>query len=149
MKNDSKKKCLACLKKTYCRLQPSGLDGVGVFAIRDIPKGTNVFYGSPKPAWLWFSKKELACLDREVKKMIDDFLPTSSQRGIYIPVNGFNGIDISFFLNHSDKPNCKNPDRSNDFIAIKKIKKGEELTSNYTTYDPCFKTTKKFKNLAL
>src|ERR1700722_14347341 len=30
-------------ENVYCRLQPSKVHGIGIFAIRDIPKGKNLF----------------------------------------------------------------------------------------------------------
>jgi len=148
MPDNAKNKCLKYLEKTYCRLQVSQIHGIGVFAIRDIPKGESVFYGSPKQEWLLFSKKELDNLDQEVKKMIDDFFASNKKGNIFMPKNGLNSIDISFFLNYSDKPNCQST--NNDiFIATRKIKKGEELTADYADYDSHFKKLKKFENLAL
>ncbi|MEK7172371.1 MAG: SET domain-containing protein [Patescibacteria group bacterium] len=146
-KNNLKKKCLDCLEKTYCRVQSSPLGGVGVFAIRDIPKGTDIFYGCLKPIWIRFNKNELAHLDQGVKEMIDDFLPTVNLKDFYVPVHGLNGMDISYFINHSNKPNCQTPKNSFGFFTARKVKKGEELTVNYGSYDPYFKATKKFENL--
>ena len=50
MLND-KNELLKVLGKTYCRLMPSKLGGVGVFAIRDIAKGTNPFEGEIIGEW--------------------------------------------------------------------------------------------------
>jgi hypothetical protein len=36
------------LADCYCRLQPSRIHGIGVFAIRDIPNGRNPFKAMPK-----------------------------------------------------------------------------------------------------
>ncbi len=52
-----------------------------------------------------------------------------------IPEYGLNGMDISFFLNHSKKPNIITTDEGNTFLTRRKIKKGEELTIGYNTYD--------------
>ena len=38
---NKRKRLLGNLKNTYCRLKPSNIEGVGVFAIRDIPQGVN------------------------------------------------------------------------------------------------------------
>ena len=42
------------------------------------------------------------------------------------------------FINHSQKPNCKKIvfEDETHLKAIRKIKKGEELTLKYTLYDP-------------
>jgi len=128
-------------------LRASKVHGIGVFAIREIPEGESVFYGSPKQKWVCFKKDELGRLPEEIKLMIDDFLPTDKQGGVSVPENGLNGMDISFFLNHSKKPNCRAV-RNGSFITIRKIAKGEELTVNYTCFDPYFRQAKKFQNIS-
>lgn len=143
-KNNQKKRCLSLLKKTYCRLQPSKIDGVGVFAIRDIPKRTSIFCGSPRQNWLSLNKDELKNLNQEIRKMIDDFF-ISDGNSVCIPANGLNGIDISFFLNYSEKPNCR-PSANDSFVTTKRVKKGEELTADYAAYDPHLRTLKKSNN---
>lgn len=122
------------LRNNYCRLKVSKINGIGVFAIKDIPKGTNPFYGIKKQKWYRFKKSELANLDKEVKKMIDDFFGWEKDGTIFIPEFGLNGIDISFFLNQSKKPNIKTIDGGQNFITSRKIKKGEELTVSYASY---------------
>ena len=146
--NQNKKKIIGRLKKTYCRLQPSKIEGVGVFAIRDIPEGASIFCGANRQRWFKFTNKELDNLDQGIKKMIDDFFPTDEKDYILVPENGLNLMDLSFFLNHSNKSNCRITEGSS-FIATKIIKKGEEVTSDYKTYDNNFKVWKKFKNLTL
>ena len=44
-------------------------------------------------------------------------------------------MDISYFLNDSKKPNLKTIDDGENFVTLRKIKKGEELTVAYKTYD--------------
>ena len=46
-----------------------------------------------------------------------------------------NGMDISYFLNDSKKPNVKTIDDGENFVTLRKIKKGEELSVAYKTYD--------------
>lgn len=133
----SKKSLLENLKQTYCRIQCSKVEGVGVFAIRDIPKGVDPFPVLVKNDWKEFSVEELKGLDPEVLKMIDDFLVVENER-VWIPDFGLNGINITFFLNHSENPNVSTLDDGNEgvsFLTAREIKKGEELTSDYQTYD--------------
>ena len=133
-----KTKVLNYLKKTYCRLKPSKLAGVGVFAIRDIPKDTKLFSGLPDQKWLKFKIDELKILDKGILKMVDDFFVIEKDNTVYIPESGLDCLDMSFFVNHSKKPNLKIAYNKNDvvtFIANKKIKKGEELTASYSDYD--------------
>lgn len=135
-----KKKILGILKKTYCRLKCSKIDGVGIFAIRDIPKGARLFSGVADNQWQKFRPGELKGLPAAIKKMVDDFLGMDNDGSIYIPMVGLEGMDISFYLNHSEKPNVLARDTDvTTFYAARKIKKGEELTSNYRIYDARYK----------
>jgi len=128
-------KILNNLKNTYCRLRPSKIEGVGIFAIRNIPNGTDPFYGSPKRKWHKLKPQDYKNLDKEIKKMIGDFFAMDKNGAFSIPEHGLNGIDISFFLNTSKKPNVKTIDDGTNFITTRKIKKGEELTVSYADYD--------------
>ena len=123
------------LQNTYCRLQPSKISGVGVFAIRDIPKGVNPFYGTTEPKWIKFKLSELKNLDKEVLRMIDDFNVIEEDETVFIPVCALNGMDISSFLNNSNSPNLITNEGGSTFITARRIKKGEELTTSYETFD--------------
>lgn len=132
---EKKQHILRLLENTYCRLRPSGIQGVGVFAIRDIPKDTNPFQGIPLVDSCLFDKGELSHLPREVLEMVSDFFVTDEHGQIDIPEYGLNGIDVSFFINHSKTPNLITYDESETFVTAHEIKKGEELTADYSTYD--------------
>jgi len=132
--NKFQKSVLKNLKNTYCRLAPSKIQGIGIFAIKNIPAKTNPFKGINEPRWATFNVSELNSLGNEEKKMISDFLGCSKDgKTIEIPEYGLNGMDISFFLNHSEQPNIKTKD-GNTFTTTRLIKIGEELTSDYSTY---------------
>ena len=135
----SKIKILNSLKNTYCRLKPSKIEGIGIFAIRDIFKSTNPFRGVKEQEWHKIKLSELKNLDKNIIKMISDFFAMEENEEFSIPECGLNGIDISFFLNASDKPNVKTIDDGTNFLTIKKIKKGEELTVSYANYDKRYK----------
>jgi SET domain-containing protein len=140
---EKKKEILKNLKNTYCRLRASKIEGVGVFAIRDIPRGKDPFIGIKQGKWHRFEAKEIKKLDKEVLKMIDDFFVIEDDGSVYIPETGLNGIDISFFVNNSKNPNLKIVGNGKDealvFKAARPIKKGEELTISYSTYDDKYK----------
>ena len=133
----SKQKLLRNLREdTYCRLDASRIHGVGVFAIKDIPKGTNPFErlgNIPRPVGL--TDAEVNSLPSGVKKMIHDYSEKCDKW--YVPDVGMNGLDITFYLNHSSKPNMIQVDAGDSdcmfviFRTIKHIKKGEELFINY------------------
>ena len=134
-----KKEVLKRLQQTYSRLQPSKVSGVGVFAIRDIPKNISPFKGVNKQKWQEFKLEELKHLDKEILRMIDDFYVIEKDQTVMIPEYALNGMDISFFLNHSKKPNMYTKDEGTTFYTKRKIKKGEELTIAYGTYDYKYK----------
>ncbi len=138
--NQIKKSVLKKLEGTYCRLKPSLLHGVGVFAIRNIPANIDPFKTIKKQGWVEFNISELKYLGKEILKMIDDFYVIGKNGKICINENALNGMDISFFLNNnSETPNLKIIDDGNIFITLRRIKKGEELTVAYYTYDYNYK----------
>lgn len=133
--NKKKQKIINCLKNTYCRLKPSEIEGVGVFAIKDIPKGIDPFDGIKKQAWHKFQISELKTLGKEILPLIDSFFVIHKNGTVEISDSCLNGMDISYFLNNSKKPNIKTIDDGERFVTIRKIKKGEELSVSYATYD--------------
>ena len=122
------------LENTYCRLKPSPLQGIGVFAIRDIPANINPFNTIKKQKWVEFDISELKYLGKEILKMIEDFYVIEKDGKVLINEDGLNGMDISFFLNNSKSPNLKTIDGGYNFVTLKGIKKGEELTVAYYTF---------------
>lgn len=136
---NSPKSVLKKLENTYCRLRPSSLHGIGIFAIRDIPENADPFKGIREQKWVEFNIFELKYLGKEILKMIDDFYVIGKDGKVLINEDGLNGMDISFFLNNSKSPNIKTIDGDYTFITLRKIKKGEELTVAYYTYDYKYK----------
>lgn len=137
MKN-IKQTLLQNLKNTYCRIASSKISGIGVLATREIPKGKNPFLGIQKKQWVKLQTHELKNIDKNIFSMIDDFFVIEKDQSVYIPKDGLNGMDISFFLNNSKKPNLKikyDKESVTQFVTLRKIKKGEELTVSYKTYD--------------
>lgn len=138
----SKKQLLKNLKQdTYCRIGISKIHGVGIIAVKNIPKGVDPFQfpGSKcrKYNMVEVPKKEVEKLDPGVKKMIKDFF--TEDDGFYdLPQYGLNSLDISFYMNHSDKNNIKVVDDGCEYLSFRTnrmIKKGEELTINYQDYE--------------
>lgn len=113
----------------YCQLGISDIHGVGVFAIRAIPKGVNPFKGGRPYREISFSKKELPSLPYRVRRLIDRFC--YSENGTFlIPEFGLNAMDIAFYVNHSRNPNVSFV--KNGYLKTKRaVAAGEELTMNY------------------
>ena len=140
--NKDKKKLINHLKNDiYCRIGISKIAGVGVIAIRDIPKGKNPFKTlfDHKEKIIEIEDKELKGVHKNVKKMMKDFFGSEKRKTYDVLYYGLNFLNISFYLNHSEKPNIDIIENSKneylEFRTNKVIKKGEELTINYNDYD--------------
>lgn len=114
----------------YTRLKASKTHGVGVFAIRAIPKGTRMFLGE-KIKLIRIKESQTKRLDSEYKKLYDDFC--SLENGYLTCPENFNQMAPGWYLNHSKKPNVA-LDKKFNFFALRNIKKNEELLVDYTTY---------------
>jgi uncharacterized protein len=125
------------LADCFCQLQPSPIHGIGVFAMRDIPKGTNPFKTLTKYATIGsvrVTDEELAALPPKFASLIRAlFVPTKAGK-MYIPTCGLNVIYLDTYINHSPKPNLLTKDGVR-FIANRRIQEGEELTVDYRTYE--------------
>ncbi len=130
-----KNKILKNLENTYCRIKSSPLHGIGVFAIRDIPKNTNPFKGIKRQKWAEVDVNKLKHLDKNIMKMIDNFYVIEKDERVEVNETGLNGMNISYFLNNSETPNVKRINGGHEMITLRKIKKGEELTVAYSTFD--------------
>lgn len=117
---------------TYVMLKPSPLEGVGVFAICDIPKGCREMFGKPDTSdeWITLSKKEVETLPSAAQFMIGNYC-LYDQDNYFVPAHGFKKMDVALFLNHSDSPNIVSINDGDYFEAIRDIRAGEELVIDY------------------
>jgi len=136
-----KSRALENLKNTYCMLKPSGINigGVGVFAIRDISEGIDPFPGIVKPRWYAFTPKELSGLPDVVQKMVKNFGMVEDDGRIWAPHYGINGMDMSFYVNHSETPNLTANKEATIFLTNRKIITDEELVLDYRTFSADWK----------
>jgi hypothetical protein len=130
-----KKEFLKSLRKVYCRLGVTK-HGVGVVAIRDIPKGVDPFKNcDPFGSVMRINEKEFEeyKAPEEAKRLVRDFC--ALQDGYYfVPTFGVDAIDKSYFLNHSAKANMVTKDKGETFKTARLVKAGEELCANYDQY---------------
>lgn len=123
------------LLEVYCRLGKTQ-NGVGVVAIREIPKGTNPFKNcNNDQGKVEVPQAELDAYDAPdaAKQLIRDFCPLVG--GVYlVPHFGIEQVDKSYFLNHSASANLVTEDEGDTFVAARNIQAGEELTANYDSY---------------
>lgn len=117
-------------KDLYTRIMASP-NGIGVFAIRDIPEGTRLFVGDRARTVSVPVKEVEAIADDEIKRMYVDFCPLID--GHYVAPENFNQITMSWYLNHSTEPNVTML-RDLNLVASKLIRKGEELRTDYTSF---------------
>ncbi len=125
------------IRCVYTRIGPSPIQGIGVFAIRDIPKGIDPF--SERELGLAFIKVSADLIERDpripegVKQYVRDI--SSKKNGVRnFPAAGFNTVSASFLMNHADENNIGH-DQDGFPIALRTIRAGEELTLNYGTFN--------------
>lgn len=115
----------------WTRLAPSRIHGIGVFAVRAIQKGTNIFEHD-NTEMVWIAESELKQLPKAILKLYEDF--GVFKDGRYGCPRNFNQLTPAWYVNcDPDNPNlyC---DENHDFIAARNIKEGEKLTIDYSTY---------------
>lgn len=114
----------------YARIGPSRIHGVGVRAVRDIPAGTLVFAGESERV-VWKSRAAVRRLPKAIRALYEDFGMVS---GAWIGVPpSLNMLSVGWYVNHSDRPNVEAGDDGR-FRALRRIRKGEELTADYRTF---------------
>lgn len=106
-------------------------NGIGVFAIRDIPAGTNLFVGDTLRVVAVPALKVESIPEDGIRQMYIDFCPVVD--GNYMAPADFNQMTMSWYLNHSPEPNVIVLSDLN-LVASTFIAKGEELRTDYTTY---------------
>lgn len=126
---------LATLRaESYVMLRPSPIAGVGVFAIRDIPKGCRALFSPPGDADAFVAVPR-ALVDAEpahVRALVEHYCLYDATT-YWIPRDGFRRMDLSLFLNHGEAPNVATVDDGAYFEALRDIAAGEELLVDYGT----------------
>ena len=116
--------------QTFVMIKPSGIHGIGVFAITDIVKGQRNIFSDDKSKWLKVSREEVSRLPVHSKTLVENFCLYDDEN-YFIPEYGFKMIDLVIYLNHSDMPNIISINDGEDFEALRNIGNGEELFIDY------------------
>ena len=113
----------------WATLKPSKIDGIGVFAIRDIPKDTKItdysIHNIKEIRLCSVNSDEFDLILPEIRSIILDrnlFQEWQTRFRFYSPNNE---QTLQSFCNHSNDPN------SAGMVALMDIKKGEEITQDY------------------
>lgn len=120
---------------TRARIARSDTHGVGVVALRDLPKGTDPFPGVRRRHRLvGMTRAEVDALEPHARRMVLDFcLP--DRDGIYhVYGRGFQDMDVSFYMNSCTTPNVETHSDGSTLCAFRTcrdVRAGEELTFRY------------------
>lgn len=117
-------------RNLYTRLKASA-HGVGVFAIRDIPEGLRLFKGDAGTIIRVPISDVEQLADSELRRMYFDFCPTT--KGAFVAPADFNQLTMSWYMNHSPRPNV-HTNENLQFAAARPITAGEELTIDYAAF---------------
>ena len=121
----------------YTRLRPSKIrkGGVGVFAIRNIKKGTNIF-PDDTARLVWIHRNQLRGVPKELRQLYEDFPAIKDKGSLYGCPKSFNLLTVPWYINESKtNPNVVCDQSTYNFFTKRNIKAGEELTVNYDTYN--------------
>ena len=119
----------------WVRLGVSAIEGIGVFAIRPIPKGTDIFANDRVPlTWVSRAELEAAAPGEAERALYDDFGIRRGDR-IGCPAN-FNNLTPGWYLNEPRPGEAANVAAGRDFAftALRDIEAGEELTIAYSGF---------------
>lgn len=115
------------------KVLPSKIHGLGLFANENIKKGSVIWKFTPGFD-IKFTKGEIKKLPKQAKDFLEVYGWLSKKSG-KICLSSDNGK----YFNHSASPNClsKYYENEEEVItkAIKDIKKGEEITDNYNSFE--------------
>ncbi|MCW3118920.1 MAG: hypothetical protein JWM28_3002 [Chitinophagaceae bacterium] len=117
-------------QETYAALKPSAVHGIGVFAIRDIPKGCRTIFSKGVGEWIKVSIHDIENLPEHSRSLIETYCLYNEDH-YYVPDYGFKVMDIINYLNHSSLPNITSLNDGEEFEALTDIPSGTELLLDY------------------
>lgn len=117
------------LPPVIVEIKPSKMlkDEVGVFSVRNFDKDKIIFSGDHYAGQM-IKWKEFNKFDSITQKKILAYCPGDADG--FIAPHDFNYLSIGWHMNHSCNPNV-GFNEHDDFIAMRKIKSGEELCWDY------------------
>jgi len=119
--------------ESYVCLNPSKVcEGVGVFALRDIPSNTYLFYDmSPDVDFIrWETVSDLPQNVIEYLRQIC----IKNDVGFYLSKT-YNNISFAHYVNHSDTPNAIYYKDLKRWKTLRSIEEGEEILTKYDNVD--------------
>ena len=129
------------LQKVFIILKPSSYDGIGVFAIKNIPADTSIFDPWEGETGIYeLTEKEINSLPKKLIKHIRDIFlyhpEFPKKRGTFIELRkGCHWIHTNpyYFVNSSIGEE-HNYDKDSH-LTVKLIQEGEEILSNYERFE--------------
>lgn len=128
------------LNHVFVKLKPSKIQGVGVFALRDIPKDTYLFHLWEGDSGMYsVEESKLQTLPKELYSHIKDIFlyspdfPLDTDTYIQLTKGCHWIYTTPYYFVNSDTKNF-NIDKDT-FKVTRDIKEGEEILSNYGRYE--------------
>ncbi len=117
------------LEQVYCRLKPSKIHGIGIFAIRKISKGTNPFKDSYMAQdGVLVNKKKVENESDNIKDLLESYHPTHNGNNQFISLFP-NQLMWTNYLNYSDNPNIELMENG-EWLTLRDIVVNEELSED-------------------
>lgn len=115
---------------TYITLKPSPVHGIGVFALRNIPKGCRNIFSKNIGEWIKLPIKDVEMLPEHSRNLVETYCLYDDDH-YFVPDYGFKLMDMVNYLNHSSSPNIVSVNDGEYFEALEDIEAGQELLVNY------------------
>lgn len=109
-----------------CKIKPSTVSGVGLFAVKDIEQGTKMFISEQLPQE--FLTEGFDTLEEGQQEIILERFPIHEETGFIHPHSDY----LLSFVNHNEEANYS-PLYD---VATRDIKKGEEIFFDYGNHNP-------------
>ena len=86
---------------TWVMIRPSPIEGIGVFALQDIPKGCRSMFSkaNEQEQWIPVTRIEVEKLPAHAKALIENYCLYDDEN-YFVPNYGFKKMDLVNFLNH-------------------------------------------------